>query len=148
MAEVIVNGNQIGDALLSGVASNKELRRRTKEFIYECGETWRMVWTTSMEGVRAKELGVPHPYETGDYLAHIKTKQLTWDESQFIRSALKAGLLVGAAYNDSRVAHFVEDGTSADKPGSRSPWGPNTPTPAFHCALRTAAIMGGNDEFA
>jgi uncharacterized protein (TIGR02266 family) len=43
---------------------------------------------------------------------------------------------------DNEHAGFIEYGTGPDNPGSRSPWGPNTPTPEFAPAAVTAAPVG------
>ena len=45
--------------------------------------------------------------------------------------------------NDDPKAIFIEYGTGPDKPGSKSPFGPDTPTPEFAVAARTAAAFGG-----
>lgn len=141
MADVIVRLRDVENAVLDGLSSSRDLRREAKRFIEDAADVWRMVWDTSMQGILASETGAPHPYQTGDYRRHIKTTKLTWTQKLFIKQALRSGLLVGSVYNDSRVAGWVEKGTDVDKPGSRSPWGPNTPTPAFHIAERTAQIM-------
>lgn len=46
-------------------------------------------------------------------------------------------------YNNHPNANFIEFGTNIDKPGSRSPWGPNTPTPEYGVFARTAHHFGG-----
>lgn len=46
--------------------------------------------------------------------------------------------------NDNDAAVWIEYGTGPDKPGSRSPWGPNTPTPEQGIAIRTAVRFGGH----
>jgi len=139
--EVIVRLRDVENAVLDGLSSSRELRRAAERFIEDAADIWRLVWDTSRQGILATETGVRHPYQTGNYREHIKTKNLTWTQKLFIKKALRGGLLVGSVYNDSRVANWVEFGTDVDKPGSKSPWGPNTPTPAFRIAERTAQIM-------
>lgn len=48
-----------------------------------------------------------------------------------------------AAVNDHPNANLIENGTGPDKPGSNSPFGPDTPTPEFAVAGRTAFHFGG-----
>ncbi len=147
MAEVIVDDLQIQDALINGLADNRALKEATVQFIDDTATLWRKVWETSVsgvEGARKNPLasgGDPHPYETGDYVEHIKKIHIERIDEKMIRQALVDGALLGSVYNDSDVAEFVEDGTKKDKPGSKSPWGPNTPTPAFKVAERTAELM-------
>lgn len=133
--EVVVKIGDIDDAIMEGINSNKELRRAIADFIEDCGETWRLVW----------EASGPHPYETGDYVAHIHTK-MKLRARLFPKHYRDQPLKAGEVYNDSRIAHFVEYGTLPDKPGSKSPWGPDTPTPEFAPARRTAKIMEHKNE--
>ena len=142
MADVVVRLRDVENAVLDGLSSSRDLRREAKRFIEDAADIWRLVWDTSKQGIEAAKTGVLHPYQTGNYRRHIKTTKLTWTQKLFIKQALRGGLLIGSVYNDSRVANWVEFGTDVDKPGSKSPWGPNTPTPAFHIAERTAQIMG------
>ena len=143
MAEVIVDDLDIQDALISGMADSRALKRAAIDFVDEAADTWRTVWDVSAQGVLASETGIPHPYQTGDYREHIKKKHVEFISEKMIRQAMIDGALLGSVYNDSEVAHWVEHGTKPDKPGSRSPWGPNTPTPAFEIAARVAEIMQG-----
>lgn len=140
MAEVVVNGRDVSDALLAGMSRASALRRASKDFIDDAADTWREVWETTIKGVSATSAD-PHPYETGNYVEHIKKVKLTFMEKAFIRKALRDGVLIGRVYNDADDAIFIEGGTKRDKPGSKSPWGPNTPTPKFEIAKRTSEIM-------
>lgn len=147
MAEVIVSTTQISEALLNATSKSRYLRKAVENIIEDGAEIWRLVWDTSvtgLEGPRRNPLasdGTPHPYQTGEYREHIKTEKLNLWNWAFIKKALEKDAIAGSIYNDSPVAEFVEYGTKADNPGGHSPWGPNTPTPAFHCASRAADLM-------
>lgn len=47
---------------------------------------------------------------------------------------------------DPDLADMLEEGTGRDKPDSRSPWGPNTPTPAYFTFTKTAAHFAGTPD--
>jgi hypothetical protein len=65
--------------------------------------------------------------------------------SRFGRAADGLGRFLAAweVYSDHENANFIEYGTGPDKPGSRSPWGPNTPTPEFAPFGKAAHRFGG-----
>lgn len=141
MADTVkVSLREIDDAIFDGIEDNKELRRAYDDLIDDIHTTWVNLWTSSG----------PHPYTTGDYLAHIKKVKLTKWYRGHVRNYLKKnqGMPIGQVYNDSPVAHFVEYGTKEDKPGSKANWigldgqrhfGPNTPTPEFAPMRKTYA---------
>lgn len=139
--EVRVNLRDVEGAFFDGMNSSRELRRAINDFIDDTHAMAKVVWHTSAEGVPGN-----HPYATGDYEAHMKKKKLTLRQKLFVKSMVSKGIPIGLVYNDSDVAHFVEFGTHADKPGSKSPWGPNTPTPAFKVFQRTSEIMNRRVE--
>lgn len=141
MTKIVVNTEQISEALLDATASSRYLRKEVERTIDHGAELWKVVWETTIEGVKAKETGTPHPYETGEYVEHIKTEKLKLRDKLFIKNALKRDAIAGSIYNDSEHAVFIEEGTKPDKPGGHSPWGPDTPTPAFRIAERTAELM-------
>lgn len=138
--EVRINLRDIDDALLEGVNDSKELRQIYNDFIDDCEAVWKRVWEAS--GVMTKE-GF-HAYDTGDYIAHLKKKEIPY--RKWAKKFLFEGVPVGAVYNDSPVAHFIEYGTNVDKPGGHSPWGPNTPTPEFAPMRKTWALMNDKHE--
>ncbi|WPH57640.1 hypothetical protein [Mycobacterium phage WXIN] len=142
--EIVVRFKDVENAIFDGVSSNRELKRIINRFVDDVESTWKHVWDSSMQGKLAEELGIPHPYQTGEYRAHIKKKKMTLFQKMWVKRALRKGFLVGSVYNDDDKAHWIEYGTMEDKPGSRSPWGPHTPTPEFAPMRRTWAIM--NDE--
>ncbi|AIY32379.1 hypothetical protein PORCELAIN_25 [Mycobacterium phage Porcelain] len=139
--DVVVRLRDVRSALLDGVSESRDLRRVVQRFINDVERTWHDVWDVSMLGVLAQQTGVPHPYQTGDYKAHIKKKKLTAMQKLRIKKFLKGGMPIGLVYNNDEKAHWIEYGTKRDRPGSRSPWGPNTPTPAFEIMQRVARIM-------
>lgn len=131
MAEVVVNLRDVQNAIFDGIEDNAELRRALDDFVDDVHTTWVNIWVASG----------PHPYTTGDYLAHIKKTKMTKWYRGHVRNFLRkhGGLPIGMVYNDSDVAHFVEYGTGDDKPGGNSPFGPFTPTEEFAPMRRTYA---------
>lgn len=128
--EVRVSLKEIDDAIFDGIENNRELRRAYDDLVDDIHTTWVNLWVASG----------PHPYATGNYLAHIKKVKLSRYYRMRVRNYLKRyGLPIGQVYNDSPIAHFIEYGTGPDKPDSRSPWGPNTPTPEFAPMRKTYA---------
>lgn len=138
--EVVVRLGDIDGAIFDGIEDNAELRRAFDDFVDDVHTTWVNLWVASG----------PHPYSTGDYLAHIKKEKLSKYYRQNVRNYLKrhVGMPIGQVYNDSKVAHFVEYGTKADKPGGHATWigldgkrhfGPNTPTPEYAPMRKTYA---------
>ncbi len=70
------------------------------------------------------------PVDSGEYAAGIRvTKPARGGKGQ-----------IGATHWTS---HFIEDGTKADAKGSKSRFGPDTPTPEFAVMQKTAAHFGG-----
>ncbi len=112
--------------LLKGIDNNRELRRVYKDFVDDVHDTWLRIW-----------MRTPHPYQTGDYIAHLKKKVPR--KYQRIRNFLGKGMPIGVVYNDSKIAHLVEYGTGPDNPSSESPYGPNTPTPEFAPMRKTVS---------
>ena len=81
----------------------------------------------------------PQTPTTGAYRA-------AWHKERAVGRKLTGGrwLPQYTVVNDDPKAVFIEYGTGPDKPDSKSTWGPNTPTPEFAIARRTAAIWGGH----
>lgn len=71
------------------------------------------------------------PVDDGDYAAgwHV---------------AKKARRGKGIVGNKHWKAHMIEFGTKADPQDSKSPFGPDTPTPAFAVGQKVAEHFGGN----
>jgi hypothetical protein len=129
--KVTVKLGEVETALFDGL-NRSEIRRAARDFIDDIENMWHTVWNASG----------PHPYESGVYESHIKKRDLTLRQKLFTKSSFRKGIPIGSVYNDADHSHLVEYGTDADGPGSKSPWGPDTPTPAFKIAERTAEIMG------
>lgn len=109
-----------------------EIQMKTKATTENVATYWRDVaWPASALRGRWPD----HPYETGGYRESIAVEQDRDAGGRFL-SAFK----VISRHPD---ANFIEFGTGDDKPGSRSPWGPFTPTPAFHPAGSTALFFRG-----
>lgn len=142
--DIKVKLKDVENAVFSGVGSSRELRRVFNRFMEDVEETWKLVWDSSMEGVMAKETGHPHPYQTGEYRSHIKRDKLSLRQRLFIKSTLRKGIPIGLVYNDDPKAHWIEYGTDPDNPSSESPFGPDTPTPAFEPMTRAARIMNND----
>lgn len=104
-----------------------EVKRATKREAEEVAAWWR--------DVEAPSPGPAHPYSTGDYRESIHVEQ-----NRDVRGRFLAGFTVITRHPN---AGFIEFGTGPDKPGSRSPWGPNTPTPEFAPAGKTAHHFRG-----
>lgn len=145
MADVSVRLRDVENALFDGINSSRELRRIFRRFVDDVHDTWLLVWDSSMQGVLASQTGRPHPYQTGDYRSSIKKKNLNLRQRLFIKSTLNKGIPIGVVYSNDEKAHWIEYGTAKDNPNSRSPYGPDTPTPAFRPMNRTADIM--NKDF-
>ena len=137
----LVRLRDVDAAIFDGINRSRELRREYRDFVDDVERTWKRIWDTDPRGKLATQLGTPHPYQTGNYRAHIKKKHVS--RFRRIKKHLRGGIPIGAVYNDSRVAHFIEYGTSPDGEDSKSPWGPDTPTPEFAPMRRTAARYGG-----
>lgn len=109
-----------------------EVKIKTRLFAEEVAAYWRDVaWPTAVGSVS----GAGHPYETGRYRESITVKQN--------RTSLGRFAVGFTVVSDDPNANFIEFGTGPDKPGSRSPWGPFTPTPPYHPAGSTALHFRG-----
>ncbi len=115
----------------SKMEDDKEVALKTRAAADEVREWWANVeWPMAYPGG-------PHPYATGGYQASIKVKQ------NRVSGRFAAGFIV---YTDDPNAVFIEYGTGPDKPGSASPWGPETPTPEMAPAAKTAHHFGGTPD--
>jgi len=122
-----VNRTQLRNEIRLGLNGDNEVKVRTKRVAQQVQRHWRDVaWPAS--AVEGRHGGL-HPYDTGAYRESIKIRRNRGGLGRFI-----AGWQI---YSDSPNAVFIEFGTGPDKPGSRSPWGPFTPTPEFAPAGKT-----------
>lgn len=109
-----------------------EVKLKTKAEAEKVATYWRDVAWPLSTGNHGP--GV-HPYDTGEYRESIGVEQ-----GRDVLGRFLAEFIVITRHKD---ATFIEFGTGVDKPGSRSPWGPNTPTPEFAPAARTAHFFKG-----
>lgn len=70
------------------------------------------------------------PIDEGDYAASVKVLEVRHGTA-----------IVGTRH---WKAHMIEFGTKADPEGSKSPFGPDTPTPAFAVGQKVAEHFGGD----
>ncbi len=127
-----VHAWDIQNWMMEGIDDSKELRRAYNNFVDDVHDMWVFIWRST-----------EHPYETGEYEAHIKKK--TVPKGMKIKSFLKHGMPIGVVYNDSDIAKLIEYGTGPDNDESESPFGPNTPTPEFAPMRKTAAQFHNAD---
>ena len=130
-----VSREKIKREILAKVERDEEPRRNTRKVAEEV--------KLYIQTVTAPTPGPEHPYSKGgpgSYVESIKIKQ-----SRIPKGESGAGqwLAEFTVYSDHPNANFIEFGTGPDKPGSRSPWGPNTPTPEFAPFGRAAHHFGG-----
>lgn len=138
--DIKVDLKEIEHALWDGITNAKELRRIYNDFVDDIEETWKQVWDAEDGGVLARETGVNHPYETGDYRAHIKKRHIkSRTPARQIWAMARKGVLVGQVWNDDEKAHWIEYGTQWDHAGTHSSYGPETETPEFAPMRRTLA---------
>jgi len=73
-------------------------------------------------------------------------EQSPQDEGDYKASVKVLGVRGGVATVGTKhwKAHMIEKGTKADPEGSQSPFGPDTPTPAFAVGQRVAEHFGGD----
>lgn len=129
-------GREISLKMRTEPEAKAEISLGTKKVALEVKTYWQTrAWPESGE---AGNWGGLHPYDTGSYVDSIEIRQNRNRRGRFV-----AGWTV---FTDHPHAVFLEDGTGVDKPGSRSPWGPNTPTPEFAPAARTAFHFGGTPD--
>lgn len=106
----------VSDAdLAKAIANSVEVDQGLQEESEKVAEYWRSV----------------SPLDHGDYVASIRVQ----------KKARHGKAQVGSKY---WKAHLIEFGTKADPPDSKSPFGPNTPTPAFAPGQKTAEHFGGD----
>lgn len=117
---------KLGREIRNKISRDGDARGQTKRIAEDVQAVVKML---------APRPGTGHPYATGDFLESIKIRQ-----SRGIRGWFIAAYEV---YSDHPNANFIEYGTGPDKPGSKSPWGPYTPTPEFAPFGTAAHHFGG-----
>lgn len=123
---------KLGHEIRIGIQNDRAIPLGTKRVAEEVKTYWKDVaWPTAIGTPPAQHPG--HFYETGRYRESIHVE----------RKRARFGLPAYAVVSNDPDANFIEFGTGVDKPGSRSPFGPNTPTPEFAPAGKTAFHFGG-----
>lgn len=115
--------------IVSKLEGDEEVTFKTRAVAMEVRDWW-----ANVEWPKAYPKAPKHPYATGAYQASIKVVQ------NRVSGRFAPGFIVKTDHPD---AVFIEFGTGVDKPGSNSPWGPDTPTPAMYPAAKTAIHFGG-----
>jgi len=128
-----VQVEKIKREIVAKISRDKEIKRASKKKAEEVQKY--IVEHTAPSPWNPSPLTKTGPYATGDYAASIHVRQG--------RGRLGRFLSAWEVYSDHPNANFLEYGTGVDKPGSRSPWGPNTPTPEFAPFGRAAHHFGG-----
>jgi hypothetical protein len=124
---------KLGREIRIGLQNDRTIPSRTRKFADEVAAYWKNVaWPTAI-GTPPAVSGPGHFYETGTYRDSIHVE----------RKRKRFGMPHYAVVSNDPNANFIEFGTGPDKPGSRSPWGPYTPTPEFAPAGKTAFHFGG-----
>lgn len=119
--------------ILLKVSKDDSIKLGTRAQAIQVAEHWKNVaWPEATGSVASPP---NHPYETGDYVDSIEVRQGRDPKGRFVSHF--------EVRTDHPNANFIEFGTGVDKPGSRSPWGPNTPTPEYGPAGATAHHFRG-----
>jgi hypothetical protein len=129
---VAVDRFKLGREIRLKISRDKTVRIKTRAFAEEVRDHWKYKEAPAPWNILPTKTG---PYATGDYANSIKIRQG--------RSRLGRFLASFEVYSDHPNANFIEYGTGPDKPGSRSPWGPDTPTPEHAPAAKTAHHFKG-----
>jgi hypothetical protein len=114
------------------VSKDLEVRRKVGQFAEEVANTAKHIWDETTLAIS----GPGHPYQTGDFRESIHAERRR-DRGRWPH------WWVGSEHPH---ANMLEHGTGVDKPGSHSPWGPNTPTPEFAIFARTAFHYRGTPD--
>lgn len=116
--------------ILAKLADDSEVKRKTKEFAEEVRDTARTIAFDDMD----------KGYVTGEYAASIHVARRKNRKGQFTKGP--AWMVV----TDDEKAHFLEYGTGFDAPGTHSPWGRFTATPAYATFAKTALRYRGTPD--
>lgn len=114
------------------VAKDLEVKRGTAKFSEEVVAVARKIWDES--GHMTKE--GHHAYEHGNFRESIHAEKRR-DRGRWPH------WWVGSRHPK---VHMLEYGTDVDRPGTHSPWGRFTPTPAFAIFARTAIFFRGTPD--
>lgn len=137
MARRGIDVSKVSHEIHAKIRAERSIKWRTKAFAEQVKtHLTEVVWPSSTGSI----LGAGHPYETGDFIDSVKIRQERRPKGSRLGGQFMAGYEI---YSDHPNANFIENGSGPDKPGSKSPWGPNTPTPEYAPFARTAHHFGG-----
>lgn len=123
---VTTNRRDIETEIGLKVSKDVDMRRQVAEFAEEVENTAKRIWDESG----------PHPYQTDAFRESIHTEKRR-DRGRWPH------WWVGSNHPH---ANMLESGTGPDKPGTHSPYGPDTPTPEFAIMARTAFHYRGTPD--
>lgn len=110
---------EIERAALSQAVARAEMESGTQDYAEKVRDHWKFQEA---------------PVDSGEYAASIKVR----------KPKSGRGLPVRQVVATDWKAHMIEFGTKPDSEDSQSPFGPDTPTPAFAPAQKTATFFGGD----
>jgi hypothetical protein len=126
-------GNEIAREVSLKMKRDPFMRRRAKEEAEEIRDFTRSRTPGPGPGEAHADCVHEAPYATGD------TRESIVLERRRERFSMPHWWLGSR----SPIINLLEYGTGPDNPGSRSPWGPDTPTPEFGMFAQTAARYRG-----
>lgn len=115
------------------IRRDNEVHRKAKKEAEEIRDYCRSKAPSPAPGPAHVDCVHEHPYATGTFQASIHLE----------RQREKFGLPTWRLISRDPIVNMLEYGTGPDKPGSRSPWGPDTPTPEFGMFAQTALRYKG-----
>lgn len=119
------------------VSKDLQVKRGSKEFAERVVAQAKLEWRETRMGKQEGDGSPPHTYEDGHFEDSIHAEKR---RERFLNAGWWPHWWVGSNHP---LAHMLEYGTGPDKPGSKSPWGPNTPTPEFGTFAKTAHHFKG-----
>lgn len=119
---------KLGREIRLKLENERTIPLRTKRLAEEVRDHWA--------NVEAPRPGPDHPYSEGGAGSYSESIKVSRERKRFGMPRYEVG-------TDHPNANFIEYGTGPDKPGSKSPFGPDTPTPEFAPAANTAFHFGG-----
>lgn len=119
------------------VSKDLQVKKGTKEFAERVALHAKLEWREASMGVQEGPGMPPHTYEDGHFEDSIHAAKR---RERFLNGGWWPHWWVGSNHPQ---AHMIEYGTTVDRPGSMSPWGPNTPTPEFGVFAKTAHHFRG-----
>ncbi|MBB3752613.1 hypothetical protein FHT44_005125 [Mycolicibacterium sp. BK634] len=119
---------EIENEIREKAPEDPDVKRQTREFALEVRDYARMRALQDMD----------RGYATGHFVESIQIQRL--------RRWWRKTMPNWRIFSDDPKSHMLEDGTGDDAPGTHSPWGRFTPTPAYHTFAKTAFHFGGTPD--